>query len=190
MTALPAIARATARLADTAARLHHGIGHTLTRAARDIDEHLHSPRPGTANTGYADDGTKPGPTPTHAFTADPVATDIYRLARHVKDAQHHIDAAQAAAHRLDGLPPDAARAIVDAAPLTIGGVCVNPHCGRWIAGGARDPIRSGRCAACAEYRRRTGTERPHTLTGTDPAHPPDCTACHATLHTPPTGPNT
>lgn len=167
------LSRDATLLADLARRLADTTPHALARAADDSDGHLRSPTLGAARgTGPAD------PTAREACgSPDPVVHDVALLAAHTRRALHDVRQALTHAQRLTGLPETAAQAIAAQQPATPGGICANPACARWVAGGTHDPIRSGRCGACAEFRRRTGRERPHELAAADHHHPADCPAC-------------
>ena len=74
----------------------------------------------------------------------------------------HVNGMVGAFRNLMPLTPLAAKALVDESKPSRAAPCVN--CSRMVENTANDPIRSGRCGACWQYRRRNeGGERPRDL---------------------------
>jgi len=73
-----------------------------------------------------------------------------------------LDAMHASAGRLAVADPDDLSAVMEVKLPAGVGVCANPNCGRYCAGGP-DRLKAGRCEQCDAYRRKYGRERDHEL---------------------------
>lgn len=145
----------------------------IVRACRDSEGPVSPSMDGSSGRRYEDDGSRTGQTPNRVlaknrcsessadrWVRDPVVANVESLVGAVVGMRELALRAQAALSALNALDPEEARKLVEAKPAERGQFCENPnHEGRWVAGGSADPIRSGRCGACAQQYRRTGKDR-------------------------------
>lgn len=118
------------------------------------------PSRGTLN----DAGNSQSPTETAALQPTDVHVRAWReLCQSVGEITGAMARLRGAWSVLRPLDPEIARGLAEERKPERGSQCDNPNCARWVAGGTKDPIRAGRCTACAAFWKRNGKDRPREL---------------------------
>lgn len=154
---------------DTLDELAGDVGAVFYRATCDIDNGYRSPAGGEGRgSKYGGDGANNGSTPSRVLNGkgkqdfgppDPVARAIQAYLEGVVSLCAVLGDMVKHKGTICGLTPEAARELVEQAKPQRSAECAN--CGRVVENTPNDPIRSGRCGACWQWRRRhDGAERP------------------------------
>lgn len=147
---------------DTLDELAGDVGVVFFRASCDMDNGLRGAGDGRS-TRYGDDGANNAGVPRVALgrveRPDPVARAISAYLENVVTLCAVLGDMVKHKGTICGLTPEAARELVEQAKPQRSAECAN--CGRVVENTPNDPIRSGRCGACWQWRRRhDGAERP------------------------------
>lgn len=138
------------------------IAEVFERHACDSDNGYRSPAGGEGRGGkYGDDGANNGPVPRAAVRGKPDSVSIRFQAflNGVPALSSLVQTLAGHARFLVAMDHDAARELVEQAKPQRAAPCAN--CERMVENTPNDPIRSGRCGACWQWRRRhDGEERP------------------------------